>query len=355
MKIKYLLLALPWIFSSCCDNNQQTASCIHIDLATVIETDANEIPLEEWAKNVRFIPLETNDDILIKYISMVYQKDDKLLVSHGNNRVSIFDKEGNYLYDISSKGQGPTNFISVDNVTLHNDLIYIHETRNRIKAYDWQGKFIKKMELPGKVDGLITLDGKEEMLAYVPNLTGDEPLRFYLMNGEEVMDSIVNPFIYPKAAFSQMFFPEFQPTFGHLKAFLELHSDTLYQVANNWEIRPYISIGIGKYQPTRAERYNVDLADVRKNPLNGKLPMIVTGELDKRIYLHSKYIKKDETFCYDKQTLEASKLLLTYPKNSLGIPDDASFKPKAILCNKYLVDWEQPDNDENPILVLVEP
>lgn len=354
MKIRHLLLALPMLFCSC-NEDKQPKECIHIDLTNIIETEAKETPLEEWAKSVRFVPLETNDNILIKYISQVYQRGDKLLVSHGNNRVSVFDLQGKYLHDISSKGEGPTNFISVDNVTLHNELIYIHETRNIIKAYDWQGNFVKKMVLPARMDGLITIEGKEEMLAYVPNLSGDEPMRFYLLKGEEVIDSIPNPFIYPKAAFSQMFYPEFFPTQGSLKGFTELHSDTVYRVEKDWKTYPYMSIGIGKFQPTRKERYHVVLADVRKNPMNGKLPMRVTGEVGHRVYMHTEYTQADETFCYDKQSRAASKLLLTYPENTLDIPDKASFKPRTILDNRYLADWEQPDNDENPILVLVEP
>ena len=353
MKIRHMLLALPMLLFACNDT-QQPEILTHIDLTETIAGDAQKIPLNDWAKNIRFVPLETNDDILIKYISMVYQRGDQFLVSHGD-RVSLFDYEGKYLYDIGSKGQGPTNFISVNNVTLHNDLIYIHETQNRIKAYDWKGNFVKKMELPAKSNGLITMDGKEEMLAYVPNLLGDEPIRFYLLKGEEVMDSIANPFIFPKAAFSQMFFPEFQPTQGTLKGFLELHSDTLYKVNEKWETSPYMVINIGKYQPTREERYGVVLADVRKNPMKGKLPMLVTGEVNDKVYMYSKYIQADETFCYDKKTQVASKLLITYPANTLDIPENAAFKPKAILNNKYLADWEQPDNDENPILVVVEP
>ena len=353
MKIRHMLLALPMLLFACNDT-QQPEILSHIDLTETIAGDAQKIPLNDWAKNIRFVPLETNDDILIMYISMVYQRGDQFLVSHGD-RVSLFDYEGKYLYDIGSKGQGPTNFISVNNVTLHNDLIYIHETENRIKAYDWKGNFVKKMELPAKSNGLITMDGKEEMLAYVPNLPGDEPIRFYLLKGEEVMDSIANPFIFPKAAFSQMFFPEFQPTQGTLKGFLELHSDTLYKVNEKWETSPYMVINIGKYQPTREERYGVVLADVRKNPMKGKLPMLVTGEVNDKVYMYSKYIQADETFCYDKKTQVASKLLITYPANTLDIPENAAFKPKAILNNKYLADWEQPDNDENPILVVVEP
>ena len=61
--------------------------------------------------------------------------------------------------------------------------------------------------------------------------------------------SIANPFVYPKAAFAQMFYPEFQKTSGQLKAFIELHSDTLYAVNEHWETYPYATIGIGKFQP----------------------------------------------------------------------------------------------------------
>jgi len=89
--------------------------------------------------------------------------------------------------------------------------------------------------------------------------------------------------------------------------------------------------------------------------MSGKMPLIVTGEVDNRIFLHSKYIKKDETFCFDKQTQESCKLLLTYPENKWHIPEDAAFKPRTILNNKFLADREQPDSDENPILILVEP
>ena len=293
MKIKHLLLALPMLFYSYGEQTENK-SFIHIDMTNLMEADVQKIPLNEWAKNVLFIPLETNNDILIKNINAVFQKEDNFLVMHGYTRISIFSKEGKYLYDISSQGEGPTNFISISNVTLHNDLIYIHETNNRIKAYDWKGNFVKKIELPAKVNGLITMDGKDEMLAYVPNLFGDEPTRFYLLKDEKVIDSIPNPFIYPKAAFAQTFYPEFQPTFGHMKGFIELHSDTLYLVDKEWKTHPYLSISVGKYQPTRKERYNVSLADIRKNPMFGKNTLRVTGEINHRIFMYGSQTRSQQ-------------------------------------------------------------
>ena len=74
MKIKHLLLALPMLFYSCGEQTENK-SFIHIDMTNLMEADAQKIPLNEWAKNVLFIPLETNNDILIKNINAVFQKE----------------------------------------------------------------------------------------------------------------------------------------------------------------------------------------------------------------------------------------------------------------------------------------
>ena len=82
-------------------------------------------------------------------------------------------------------------------------------------------------------------------------------------------------------------------------------------------------------------------------------------------------IQNDRTYCYNKQTKEVHKLFLTYSGKGLDflqgasfVPttregsdfhEEASFVPRTILDDKYLVSWEQLDNDENPVLVLVEP
>lgn len=89
--------------------------------------------------------------------------------------------------------------------------------------------------------------------------------------------------------------------------------------------------------------------------MRGKNPLRVTGEIDECIFMYASQTLSEETFYYNKQIQEAGKLWLSYPENTLDIPEDAAFKPRTIIDNKYLVDWEQPDNDENPILVLVEP
>lgn len=90
--------------------SEKSEECITIDLATVFDHQPQEVALKKWAKSIQFIPLQTNDSILIKYISRIIKHGDKLLVQH-DNRASVFDLAGKYLYDIGKQGGGPMSLV----------------------------------------------------------------------------------------------------------------------------------------------------------------------------------------------------------------------------------------------------
>ena len=362
--LQVLFLSLLCYACGSGEKQQQPKDYIEIDMVPLIEGEAEKVPLQEWAKSVRFIPLETNNDILMENVDKVLQRGDTLLIHH-SQRLSLFDRKGKYLYDIGSKGQGPGEFTYLRSVLLHEGLIYVQEQGCRFKVYDWDGNFVKKLVLPHKVRGLITYPGREEMLAYVTKSRGEEPIRFYRLKGEQVLDSIPNPFIYPRGpgAILQTYMSEFLPSQGSLNVFSEVNSDTVYRVDENLNTHPHIVFNMGRYLYTREERYNTTRNDILKRTFNDKYTLMVVGEIGDKVFIRDSYgqalyatIFDDEyTFCYDKQTQEAHKYFLTYPENDLAILEGAAFVPRFILDDKYLVDWEQPDNDENPVLVLVEP
>ncbi len=365
MKKQYQVLSLLLLCAVCsCEKQQRLKEFIEIDMVPLIESEAQKMPLQEWAKSVRFVPLETKEDILMKNVTNVLQHGDTLLVHH-SQRLSLFNREGKYLYDIGSKGQGPGEFTYLSMVLLHDGLIYVQEQGCRFKVYDWDGSFVKKLVLPHKVRGLITYPGQEEMLAYVSKSHGDEPLRFYRIKGEQILDSIPNPFVYPRepGAIVINYKPEFLPSHGSLSVFSEANSDTVYRVDKNLETYPYIVFNLGKYLYTRKERYNTTSNDMISGAFKDKCFLMVSGEIGNKVFIYEAFgqamfttIFDDEyTFCYDKQSKEVNKYFLTYPENELDILDGAAFVPRFILDDKYLVDWEQPDNEENPVLILVEP
>lgn len=352
--IKHLIL-LALLLTACERQEVEKENLLCIDLTQVIEAAVEPTSLDQWSHKVRYVPLETTDSTLIKYIQKIYFHDNKFLISHAG-RISVFDAEGRYLHDIGKKGNGPEEYADLFDLCLHGEKIYVQETPNRIKVYDWDGKFTQDLRYPENVRGLYPLPGKGEVLAFVPNLFGDSPTRFYRMRGETVADSLPNLRQYPKAAFQMMFWHEFFPTQGNLlQGFMELYNDTLYKITSKETIKPYATIQIGTLQPTETERYGVAPGDVRKNPMTGKKPMIAIGENKGRIYLYSNFIK-DRFFCFDKKTGLSQALEITYPQNDLSLPEEARFAPKYLADdNSFLIDWEQPENENNPVLVLVEP
>ena len=377
VKVLFQVLFLSLLCYACGSGekqHQQPKDFIEIDMVPLIEGKAKEMPLQEWAKSVRFIPLETNEDILIAGIGNVFQRGDTLLVYH-SERLSLFDMNGKYLYDIGSKGQGPGEFTYIRDVLVHDNLIYVQEHKNRFKVYDWDGNFVKKLVLPHKACGLITYPGKEEMLAYVNNRTGDESVRFYVMKDEQILDSVPNPFLYKRGpgAITQIHIPEFYASSGSLNAFTEANSDTVYRVDEHLQTHPYVVFHMGKYLYTRQERFNTTAGDMTGTTFSHKHEFFVVGEMGDNIFIRkgAGNPRNDRTYCYNKQTQEVHKLFLTYSEGGLDflkgasftpriiekleLHEEASFVPNVILDNKYLVDWEHPDNDENPVLVLVEP
>ena len=366
MKPLLQLLLFLLLCAACSSGKQRPKDFIEIDMVPLIEGEAKKVPLQEWAKSVRFIPLETNDDILIKSILDVFQRDDIILVHH-DARLSLFDMNGKYLYDVSSKGPGPKEFQSDYFVRAHNDLIYVHEFLTRLKVYNWKGQFVKKIGLPFNAWDVLTVSDKGEMLVYVANRSGEETIRFYRMKGEEVLDTVSNPFIYklPKNVLQILDYKnELRCSSGALKAFIELGSDTLYRVDENLNTHPYMVFNMGKHLYTREQRYSETRDEWAKRVMEGnEFYVKVTGEINDKIYFFNnrEQIKRrtipyvGDIYCYDKATKETSKYFLAYGENDWEILPNAFFVPKTIFDDKYLVDWEQPDNEENPVLVLVEP
>ena len=65
------LIIFAILLTACTGTSEKSEECITIDLATVFDHQPQEVALKKWAKSIQFIPLQTNDSILIKYISRI--------------------------------------------------------------------------------------------------------------------------------------------------------------------------------------------------------------------------------------------------------------------------------------------
>ena len=369
MKTLLQLLFLLLLCAACSSNEKQQQhpkDYIEIDMVPLIEGEAKEMPLQEWAKSVRFIPLDEDANVSFKSIKNIFQRGDTLLVHHVG-KLTMFDADGTFLYHLDLKASGPQDVTHVRSACLHNDLIYALVGWTSIKVYNWKGEFIEKLELPSNVWDVLTLPNKEEMLAYVANHKGEEPVRYYRMKGEEVLDTVFNPFIYKRPKDAQLIIDnecELQRSSGSLKAFIEMGSDTVYRVDEHLRTYPYIVFNMGKHHYTREQRYSETSEGWTERMMEGnECYLKVTGEIDDKVYIYNnrelsnfrEVLYVGDTYCYDKNTEETSKYFLTYGENDWGISPNAFFVPRTLVEDKYLVDWESSANGNNAVLALVEP
>ena len=149
---------------------------------------------------------------------------------------------------------------------------------------------------------------------------------------------------------------EFRPFDGNkIAAFKELFCDTIFKVSNDMKLTPYAVLDLGKYRTPEELRYNITIDDI-KTTCSGQRQSPHTWQIETGLYMHNFSDKDTYTLYYDIAGEAISLCTIPIPENSFELPEEAYFTPKYISNdNRYLIDWEQPENDNNPVLILVEP
>lgn len=355
MKNYLLVAALSALVMGCRPAKTEKETLLHIDLTHLFDKEVEKVPLEDWAKNVRFIPLETNDSILIKYILKVILHEDKLLVYHAD-RASVFDLSGRYLYDIGKLGEGPGEFARLDDIVSSNDLLYIKEKTDRIKVYDWNGKFKEVINIPNMgIRNYYPLRGTDVMVGHTPNLSGKNTNRLVFFRDTTVLAKIENTRIYDQGKIIVVFSNEMQILEGIPNTFKEMFNDTIFQIRPDYTLKPYAVVDLGNYGLPADFRYTIQPETVGENIFKGKVNLMVTGEQKDILYMHHFLDKEIYTIYYDKKEGKVHNVSLVYPENAYEIPENRHFVPRFISeDNRYLINHEQPENEENPVVILVE-
>lgn len=362
---KCTLLLACGLFFAC--NKPQTENIdenlIKIELASLIDKGpAETISLDNWSKNVKFIPLEMEELPAIKHISKIVQKNDKLLVVHAQ-RASVFDLEGKYLYDIGQQGNEPENYTNLQSLTVRNDTIFIKEKNKQMKLYNWQGKFVGQLSTPDlPIMDLYPVMDTDVFIGHIPNRTGQNKKRLAIFRDTTVLNTIptYSTFEPENGNIVITLASEMRAFDGNVSAFKELYNDTIYQIKPDYSLQPYAIIDLGKHKAKEEHRYKITpdmLTQKNFDMFDGKIALSVIGEKDDIIYMRPYNINiKPYVFSFDKNSGKAYYQKITYPENQFDLADGSTFIPTDISTDgKYLIDFEFTKNDNKPIIVLVEP
>jgi hypothetical protein len=134
---------------SCSSPKQANVGVINLEEAL---NNFEAVKLSEISESIRYIPLETTSESLIKEIQrgIAYDGEYIYIKSLRDKEIKIFDKNGKYVKTIDRSGRGPGeynmqgSYVALSPVNGNILVLGGFETME----YDFDGNFIKKIDLP---------------------------------------------------------------------------------------------------------------------------------------------------------------------------------------------------------------
>ena len=136
------------LFIACGGGNSSSSEMqVTDDGVTVIPMDAKPgdvLNLSEFAESIELIPLETTDDCLIGWMPEVIATEKYYYmisaVGYDFQKLYVFDKQGKFVRQISSRGQGGDEFIEVRDFDVVGDSVIKMGDVYAVRTFDLNGK-----------------------------------------------------------------------------------------------------------------------------------------------------------------------------------------------------------------------
>lgn len=142
MRTFYVFL-ICLLAGGCINGSKGTKSNI-IDLESAVGTGSIE-KLSSYAKDIRYIALESNSESLIGNIRRVDFTNGIIYVQDEKGLVKLFSDEGKYLGTFNKKGRGSGEYVGMTSFQIDpaDRSIYVLDQRGKIYKYDRDFNFVK--------------------------------------------------------------------------------------------------------------------------------------------------------------------------------------------------------------------
>lgn len=213
--------------------NVNKSTLVSCDLARL--KDTVNLPLSELVENIRIVKLEGKDEALVSVSNVTVSDNYFLIRNNKQNPYKLFSKNGKFITNIGSYGQGPNEYLNVydDVLDEKNKRIYILPWQSdKVLVYDLTGKALKPIPLPSRVPkGKIYVDGAKSVLSVAQLPFGNDAQVVWSQKFDgKVLNSIKGKYLCIKPDFSNEIFSN-KCTNGfdfNIFTFFELRPDSLY-------------------------------------------------------------------------------------------------------------------------------
>lgn len=293
-----------------------------VDSFNVISIDVDSCR-ELDLKLGKIIPLETSDSSLLYDIVSVDEIKDKYFI-RSRSKVLAFGEDGKFLYNVSAKGQGYKEYVTMSSFFIDNNELCIYDnSTHRILRFDPSGTYVRTEK--------VTIKNDQECIPYLIFPLGN---RKYIAKNQfngtpeavtpalSLLDNNYNVIHKVEGRLSQTGFSLFDFISYDLKnnaaTYWEALNDTIYTIVDS-KIFPKYVVDFGKNAIPITERVNkdvYDLIDFVNKPENNKYATFVryVYEEEKYVYFVFGYKKNVMLAKYDKQNRKSTVYTLSLDK-----------------------------------------
>jgi len=143
-----LLLSLCIVSCNTKENNEKNVNVTEITpFFHSYDTVASVV---DFFTDIQFIPLENNKECMLSSVSKIRIDGDRMFIYDRGpeDRLLEFDLDGHFIKRISSKGGSKSEYLAIDDVAINpyeKTVLILYY--NKIKIFDYDGKFIKEVAL----------------------------------------------------------------------------------------------------------------------------------------------------------------------------------------------------------------
>ena len=302
-----------------------------------------QLTLNDLAKSIEYIPLETKNNCIIGTVNQCVISDNHILLfSKVAKVVYLFKRTGEFVAQIGGIGGGPGEYtqtavspVYVDEI--NNQVILYINTLSNLNYYTLNGKFIKSVSLENDITSEFSLHNGFLLRKHFNAGNGQTPFSYSILNSNlAVVAQKVNPVQYNTKNrimgiwSDDGYFCEYVYN-GRVYVREKLFNDTIYVINNDFSFTPKYIINSNKDLPVKefSENFILAIQNLYRNNL------MYESIFETNDFLCISYrFQARESYCY----YQKQDNRLMFSSSSSGIPNDydggLDFWPKVQMNNQ---------------------
>jgi len=242
---------------------EEVPSLIFMKIEVPNMSSLKHLRMSEFVDSIGYVQLETTENCLLKFTPIIYHVENFFLLSDFFGIYQFNSITGEFLRQIGSRGQGPGEFLNIQNICIDNSkrvIVKDHAKQQHLMAFDYEGKSLNKIEFDSSDDSIFStlfyslslIDINNEFMTYFAKMmpAGDavQP------NEIIVYDYINKKIIHTNPNRLKGKYERNSNQFGGIRTitkhedkifYKSFYNDTLYSIHNENGIKPYAVIDLG--------------------------------------------------------------------------------------------------------------